>query len=148
MANLNWESLTSMQIGRYAEYYSKMEFASYGFEVFSSEVDDRGIDFIVRGIAGDFYEIQVKSLRESSKSKYAFIKDNKMDISSTKFIVCFIYFKLNSLPSIYLLKATEWKTPNVVLRQNTGEWGINISKESLIYLENNYRFDKVVGELG
>ena len=38
MPNLNWSKLTGLQLGRYAEYYAKMEFASYGFEVYTSEV--------------------------------------------------------------------------------------------------------------
>jgi hypothetical protein len=40
--------LTGLQLGRYAEYYAKMEFASYGFEVYTSEVDDHGVDFVVK----------------------------------------------------------------------------------------------------
>ena len=63
MPNMNWAILNSLQLGRYAEYFAKMELASYGLEVFSSEVDDRGIDFIVKDKTGRFSEIQVKSLR-------------------------------------------------------------------------------------
>jgi hypothetical protein len=37
-----------MQLGRYAEYLAKMEFMLHGSDVFSSEVDDHGIDFVVR----------------------------------------------------------------------------------------------------
>jgi len=144
MANLNWELLTPLQLGNYAEYYAKMEFASYGFEVYSSEVDERGVDFIVKSATGSFYEVQVKSLRESKASKYAFIGKNKMCISNAKFIVCFIYFVNNEPPNIYLMQAPEWGAPNVALRDNTGEWGINISKASLIYLDENYRFDKII----
>ena len=48
MPNLNWSKLTGLQLGRYAEYYAKMEFASYGFEVYTSEVDDHGVDFIAK----------------------------------------------------------------------------------------------------
>ena len=48
MPNLNWNKLSGLQLGRYAEYYAKMEFASYGFEVYTSEVDDHGVDFIAK----------------------------------------------------------------------------------------------------
>ena len=37
MPNKNWAILNSLQLGRYAEYFARMEFASYGLEVFSSE---------------------------------------------------------------------------------------------------------------
>lgn len=40
-----------------------MEFASYGLDVYTSEVDDHWIDFIVKDKKGIFNEIQVKSLR-------------------------------------------------------------------------------------
>ena len=43
MLNMNWSRLSRLQIGRYAEYYAKMEFASYGFDVYTSEVDDYGV---------------------------------------------------------------------------------------------------------
>ncbi len=42
-----WSSLNALQIGKYAEYYAKMEFTLYGFDVFTSEVDDKGIDFFL-----------------------------------------------------------------------------------------------------
>ena len=40
--------LTGSKIGKYAEYFVKMEFTQFGFDVYSSEVDDGGIDFVVR----------------------------------------------------------------------------------------------------
>lgn len=48
MANTEWNKLSRMQLGKYAEYYAKMEFASYGLDVYTSEVDDHGVDFIVK----------------------------------------------------------------------------------------------------
>ena len=38
-----------------------MEFTSYGFDVYTSEVDDHGIDFIAKGMDGTYYEVQVKN---------------------------------------------------------------------------------------
>ena len=45
MPNMNWNILSRLQLGRYVEYYAKMEFSSYDFEVYTSEVDDHGIFF-------------------------------------------------------------------------------------------------------
>ena len=42
-----------------------MEFTSYGFDVYTSEVDDKDIDFVIRNQKSKYYEIQVKSLRGS-----------------------------------------------------------------------------------
>jgi len=41
-------------VGRYAEYYVKMEFTLHGFDVYSAaEVDDKGIDFVIPGGSQD-----------------------------------------------------------------------------------------------
>ena len=39
MPNTDWNQLSHLQLGRYAEYFAKMEFASYSLEVYSSEVE-------------------------------------------------------------------------------------------------------------
>ena len=38
-----WSSLSHLQLGRYAEYFVKLELTLYGFQVFTSEVDDRAL---------------------------------------------------------------------------------------------------------
>ena len=48
MYNLNWSrsNLTRQKLGTFCEYYAKMSLASYGMSIYTSEVDDHGIDFI------------------------------------------------------------------------------------------------------
>ena len=60
MSRFRWAGLNRQQVGRYAEYFVKMEFTMHGFQVYSAEVDDRGIDFVARHEDGTFYEVQVK----------------------------------------------------------------------------------------
>ena len=60
MPDTNWSKLNKLQLGRYAEYYAKMEFTSYGFEVYTSEVDDHGIDFIAKGKTENFMNCRSK----------------------------------------------------------------------------------------
>jgi hypothetical protein len=48
MESFNWSNLNHLQLGRYGEYFAKMEFTKTGFEVFTAEVDNKGIDCIVR----------------------------------------------------------------------------------------------------
>ena len=43
-----WSNLNHLQLGKYSEYLVIMEFTRYGFDVYSAEVDDKGIDFVVR----------------------------------------------------------------------------------------------------
>ncbi|MGD9712542.1 MAG: hypothetical protein AB7V46_10800 [Thermomicrobiales bacterium] len=42
-----WSRLNHLQVGRYAKYLVKMEFALLGISVFGAEVDDRGLDLVV-----------------------------------------------------------------------------------------------------
>ena len=113
MPNLNWSELSPLQLGRYAEYYAKMEFASYGFEVYTSEVDDHGVDFVVKvpGTA-NFYEVQVKSVRDFG---YVFISKSKMPVLTAHRLVCHMHFIDGQLPDVFVIPATAWAEPNAVL---------------------------------
>ena len=80
MPSKKWSELTGLGIGRYAEYYAKMEFTSYGFEVFTSEIDDHGVDFVAHHPKDKtYFEIQVKSVRDFN---YVFIRKDKMSSPS------------------------------------------------------------------
>ena len=98
MPNKNWSILNSLQLGRYAEYFAKMEFASYGLEVFSSEVYDRGIDFIVKDKMGRFSEIQVKSLRGTG---YVFAQKGKFNLNNRNLYMALLIFKEGQMPDCY-----------------------------------------------
>lgn len=55
MPNMKWSKLSYMQLGQYGEYYAKMEFTSYGSDVYTSEIDDHGVDFVTIKIdTGEF----------------------------------------------------------------------------------------------
>jgi len=82
--SLDWDKLNHLQIGRYAEYLIKMELTAYGCDVYTSEVDDRGIDFVVRKDSNTYYDIQVKSLRMKS-SNYVFILKEKFILRNNLF---------------------------------------------------------------
>ncbi|MEF3309583.1 DUF4365 domain-containing protein [Paenibacillus sp. GYB004] len=141
MPNMNWAVLNSLQLGRYAEYFAKMEFASHGLEVFSSEVDDRGIDFIVKDKMGRFSEIQVKSLRGTG---YVFAQKSKFNISNPNLYMALLIFKEGQMPDFFLLPSEAWKVPNEVFvdrnydkpgQTSKPEYGINISNKNYEILE-------------
>ena len=112
MPNMNWSKLNSIQLGRYAEYYAKMEFASYGFEVYTSEVDDHGVDFIAKLPSENrFYEVQVKSLREYG---YIFMAKSKMPELSDERLICVLHFIDGKLPDVFVIPTSIWKNPNSV----------------------------------
>jgi len=147
MPNTNWSKLNNMQLGRYAEYYAKMEFASYGFEVYTSEVDDHGIDFIAKTKEGRFLEIQVKSIRQTN---YVFMQKTKWNIDSSNTFLSLLLFEDARLPEIYLIPATAWKNPSDLLcdkdykgLKRKPEYGLNISKKNMPLLQL-YKFEKVI----
>jgi hypothetical protein len=150
MSNTTWSKLNSLQLGRYAEYYSKMEFASYGFEVYTSEVDDHGIDFIVKTKSGIFLEIQVKSVL---KTKYVFMQKEKWNIESPTTYLSLLLFEDGKLPETYLIPATAWKTPNVLLGdkdyeglKSKPEYGLNLSKRNMQLLQE-YKLEDVIATI-
>ena len=58
----DWSRLDKLQVGRYGEYLAKMEFTLLGFDVYGTEVDNKGTDFVIRRGADRFHDIQVKAV--------------------------------------------------------------------------------------
>ncbi len=148
MANKKWNELTRMQLGKYAEYYAKMEFASYGLYVFTSEVDDHGIDFIVKDKRKIYNEIQVKSLRDKG---YTFMQQEKFDLSNNNLYLALLIFEENKLPNIYLVPTSAWNNKNNMFiirnfdkgQKSKPEYGVNITNSNKELLEN-YRFESMI----
>ena len=150
MPNLKWSKLTPLQLGRYAEYYAKMEFASYGYEVYTSEVDDHGVDFVVKAPgSASFFEVQVKSVRDYG---YVFISKSKMPVLTSHRLVTHIHFIDDQLPDVFVIPAIAWAEPNAVLvernydkpgQKSQPEWGISLSKKNYDMLLP-YRSDKML----
>ena len=145
MPSMKWSDRTGLEIGRYAEYYAKMEFTSYGFEVFTSELDDHGVDFIAHHPKdGTYFEIQVKSIRDYN---YAFVTKDKMESLSggnlpANRLVCLLRFEDGKLPEVYIIPAKAWEKPNDLLKdkdydglKSKPEWGINVSRKNLDLLK-------------
>ena len=141
-----WGKLNPLQLGRYAEYYAKMEFTLLGFDVYEPEVDDKGIDFIIRKDENKFYEIQVKSI---FKGKYVFMPKSKFILQESLYLVL-VLFTEGKPPELYLIPSKSWSKPDGLLvgydyigKKGPPEWGINLSKKNLPKL-SKYEFDKVV----
>lgn len=151
MPCLEWSKLNHLQLGQYGEYYAKMEFTSYRYEVYTSEIDDHGVDFVAKAPDTDvFYEIQVKSMCRGS---YIFISKDKTKMDD-RHLVCFLHFEDNEMPAVYIIPITAWKNPNAVLvdrnydkpgQKSKPEWGINYSKKNKHLLEQ-YRIEKFFEE--
>ena len=137
MPNTHWSTLNHLQLGRYAEYYAKMEFASYGFEVYTSEVDDHGVDFVAKlPCENNFLEVQVKAVRNYG---YVYITKAKMPKLSDNRFVCYLNFTDGKLPDVFVIPASVWEKPNSIFvdrpydkpgQKSAPEWGIQISKKN------------------
>lgn len=144
----DWKRLNRLQLGKYAEYFVKMEFTLFGFEVYSAEVDDRGIDFVVRR-DGRYFDVQVKSARGFN---YIFLSKSKFR-PRDGLVAAVVHFVEGQLPELFLIPSRAWECPNSLLvdRNYEGlksepEWGLNVSHKNLGLLKR-YRFDKVIETL-
>lgn len=149
MEKYTWSQLTHLQLGRYAEYFVKMEFTLYGFSVYEPEVDDRGIDFIVRKDEQNYYDIQVKSSRNFN---YIFFPKNKFKLRENLLASVVLYFD-GKIPELYLIPSLKWNNRNKLLvnydyigKKSTPEWGLNLSKRNYSLL-SEFLFEKVVNNL-
>jgi len=148
MRKYNWNCLSRLQIGRYAEYFVKMEFTLFGFEVYTAEVDDRGVDFVIRK-DDRYYDVQVKSARGLNYIFFPKDKFNPLD----NLLAAIVLFFDGEPPQLYLIPSKEWLKPNALLvsrdyegKKSKPEWGLNLSKKNLPLL-SRFAFDKIVQEL-
>jgi len=153
MERYNWKILNRQQVGAFTEYFVKMELTMFGFQVYTTEVDDRGIDFVARMDRGPFLEIQVKSLRDS---KYMFAQKDKFPIEENVFLALGILAQGHP-PELYLIPSLAWKdckereSNAFVDRDYEGlkskpEWGINVAKKNMKELAQ-YTFTKTIEQL-
>ncbi len=148
---MDWSKLNKHQLGKYGEYYAKMEFAKYGFDIYSTEVDDKGIDFVIRNEKGDFFEIQVKSIRWKSA---VFMKKDVFRPRANLYLALLVFGETEI--SFALIPSLEWRRVNrqvfLVDRNYEGkksapEFGINISAQSLVAIKDSYSFSKMLPSL-
>lgn len=145
----DWGRLNHLQLGRYAEYFAKMEFTLLGFDVYTAEVDDRGIDFVIRKAVGRYYDVQVKSARGWN---FVFFHKERFTIRDN-LLAAIVLFEAGEAPRLYLIRSTEWLKPNGLLvsrdyegKKSKPEWGIKLSKRNLPLLEQ-FSFGRAVREL-
>ena len=151
MNKWNWNRLSSMQIGRYGEYLAKMEMILMGFDVYSAEVDERGIDFVLRTEPDKYYDVQVKT---AFKSNYIYFRKSKFCIRPA-LLVLFIRLVQHQSPSLYLIPSVAWKNPDKILLverdypdgNSEPEFGLNVTKKSIKLLEK-YQLENSIREIG
>ena len=139
-------NLNSQQVGKFAEYFAKMEMTLHGFDVYTSEVDDKGIDFIVRKNCNEYIDIQVKSLR---KPGYVFMPKSKFIPRNNLFLILVTLLDGNP-PQMFIIPSSCWNTPDdlFVSRDYKGlksepEYGITVSRKNMANLMT-YSFEQAI----
>lgn len=149
MKKYQWSKLNHLQIGQYAEYLVKMELIAFGLDVYSAEVDDKGIDFILRKDDLHYYDVQVKSARNLS---YIFFPKSKFLLRSNM-LAAVVLFEDDRPASLYLIPSVVWQNPTNLFaskdyegKQSPPEWGLNLSRKNIAELEQ-YQFENMVDKL-
>jgi hypothetical protein len=126
-----------------------MEFTLFGFDVYTVEVDNRGIDFVIRKDEDRYYDVQVKSVRGFN---YIFLPKSTFPCRENM-LAAIAVFLTGALPELYLIPATTWRETNslFVSRDYEGlkskpEWGLNLSMKNKPLLVP-FEFEKQVTNL-
>ena len=154
MYNLNWSrtELTRQKLGAFGEYYAKMTLTSYGMSIYTSEVDDHGIDFVAETRNG-FLKFQVKTIRQGTN--YVFMLEEHFDITDKNLFLFLSVLADGEHPVSYIIPATAWGTDTTGIfthrtyegKKSKPEYGVNLSKKNLPLLEA-YKLEKVIDKLG
>jgi hypothetical protein len=151
MEKYDWSRLTHLQVGRFAEYFVKMEFTLYGFDVYQAEVDDKGIDFVIRKGRDRYFDIQVKSIRGLN---YVFFPKRCFAVRENLLAAVVIFLPVQK-PEIFLIPSLAWQHPNALFvsrdyelpsQKSEPEWGLNLSQRNYELLAE-YDFERQVARL-
>jgi hypothetical protein len=150
MERYKWSRLNTLQVGRYAEYFVKMEFTLHGFDVYQAEVDDKGIDFVIRKGHDRYYDIQVKSSRGFN---YVFFRKEYFELREGLF-AAIVVLDESEPPKLFLIPATAWQNPDALFvsrdyeppKKSKPEWGLNLSVKNYPLLQE-YTFENVAATL-
>jgi len=104
MLKTTYKHLNAIQKGSFAEAYAKMTFTLEGFEVYDSEYDDRGVDFVIRNEVGTYYAVQVKA---TGNTVNPFVYSKKFQVSED-YLFCAVRLIESEVPELYLAAGTDW----------------------------------------
>ena len=119
----------------------------YGYLVFSAEIDDRGVDFVVRNEAGKHFDIQVKTVTDRN---FTYITESKF---SESLWVCLVVLTEGKLQTLYLFSGRDWSSDTRGLlrrhhfpKSREADYGIHIAKKRMLIMEQ-FAFNRSVERL-
>ena len=128
-----------------------MEFTLYGFDVYTAEVDDKGIDFVVcTKDRQRYYDVQVKSVRGFN---YVFLRKEHFALRENLYAALVILFD-GKQPEVYLIPSSTWHEPNRLFvsrdygspKKSPPEWGLNLSQRNYPSLKQ-FEFKEIAAKL-
>lgn len=142
---IDFDSLNHLQVGKIGEYWAKLALSLYGLDVYTTEVDDKGIDFVIRMDGNSFIEMQVKTLRKA-KSAYIFIpKKNAWSEEKihANLMLALVLLENGKTPELFLIPSVAWQQDSPLLKsrdygegyKSAPEWGVNLSAKTRPFLE-------------
>lgn len=112
----NWLRLTFQQLGRYGELLVASELLSYNLDVYEEELDDRGINLVVRLHEDLYYTIQVKTSRNTKSADPIYIRRDPTRLEEKRWIA-FVHCVQDKFPAIYLFPIVENGNINPILTE-------------------------------
>ncbi|GAB2540935.1 DUF4365 domain-containing protein [Rufibacter soli] len=153
--DLIYDGLTHLQVGKIGEYWFKLILTLKGFDTYTSEVDDKGIDFIVRVNDNRHVDIQVKTIRRE-KTSYVFVSKNAWENQLRENLYLGLVILQNgTLPQTYMIPSTAWLEESALFRnrdymelgqKSKPEWGLNLSAKNMPLLDQ-FRIENQLGGL-
>lgn len=127
------DRLNTVQLGKYAEGLIKLELIRLGIEVYTAEVDDRGIDFVI-GHNNRYYAVQVKS---SKNFNYIYFTKDKFQ-PRENLLAALVLFDANHSPQFYIIPSMCWASADsffvsrdYINKKSKPEYGLNLSRKNL-----------------
>lgn len=147
----DWSQLSHLQIGKYGEYFAKMEFTKSGFDVYTAEVDDKGIDFVIRKNESEHYDVQVKSVRNYN---YVFMRKEVFH-PRENLLLALVLFEAQETPTLLLIPSLEWKVSEQTFfsendyegKKSRPEWGLKLTRNNVGEFKSAYEFSGQVKHL-
>lgn len=140
-----------LQTGRVGELLIKAKFIENGFDVFSTEVDDKGVDLVVKNEHGKYFDIQVKT----SNQTYVFMRKEVfkpcnnlyvalliLDKQEKQFFVLIPSLDFKNKPLPTFLKDNDYEG-----KKSQPEYGIDPSDKHIGEIIKRYAFSKIIGNL-
>ena len=152
-SSINLTNHSHHQIGKIGEYWAKLILTLYGFEIYTSEVDEKGIDFVLRFDESKYFDVQVKTFR-TDRTHYVFAaKQHAWEALKVNLYMALVRIDPKNMPPIlYFIPSTAWSKENALLRnreyskfgkKSKDEWGLNLSAKNFSLLEE-YKIENQV----